>query len=572
MLPFVSDHHIPNDAVVNQVKLQVIKPCTKQLEELKAQIRYLEQRHDAITLHLNRHRAFISPMRVLPHDVLREIFLHCLPTDHFSPIKTSEAPLLLGRVCGAWREVAMGTPQLWASIHIPYDNQFRRTFHAKAVLNKTWERRLAGISSWLSRSGALPLSISFHYHSDTWISSEDPWIADPPCMSSLLDLLFSFKSRWRHVRISAEGPLNFLPSSPADMELEPNSFPALESFAVCPNWKKINYPSTMLKAPRIRELVTEVPAWGEQFNTHYHQLTSLSIRFLSFDDIGIRNHLPTILTQCHSLVEFNLHIPQGVHGRLPQFPPVYFPKLQRLALNVDMSWLVIFSSSHMPKLKELKVTCSYCYSAEDESSIRSFFAALPPLETLVLAICRLNRPESVVEGLRSQSRLKNLVLEDQCPRLNQDDTVKLMDGLTVGLGSPTEPPVLPCLESFTHRNTFVHDRHYKSFILSRTQLRVGSDFPPGTVGVTPLKRAHITFRRSRVIDLLADPEVSAACAASGLDLTVHYPVLYEHPFVADLGLVVECDAARAGVEDRKADGYAEDGDDEPCNYTATHNL
>ncbi|KAJ6466428.1 hypothetical protein C8R45DRAFT_488794 [Mycena sanguinolenta] len=95
--------------------------------------------------------ALISPMRRLPQDVLLEIFSSCLPSEHNALIDPSEAPLLLGRICRHWRDVAYSAPILWSSIHIPSLD------YAPLHILLELERKVA---MWLGRSATCPLSIS----------------------------------------------------------------------------------------------------------------------------------------------------------------------------------------------------------------------------------------------------------------------------------------------------------------------------------------------------------------------------------------------------------------------------
>ncbi|KAJ7916895.1 hypothetical protein B0H13DRAFT_1485496, partial [Mycena leptocephala] len=58
-----------------------------------------------------------SPVRRLSPDVLHEIFPASLPKHWNRVTSTKEAPLILGRICSAWRTLALSTPVLWASLH-----------------------------------------------------------------------------------------------------------------------------------------------------------------------------------------------------------------------------------------------------------------------------------------------------------------------------------------------------------------------------------------------------------------------------------------------------------------------
>ncbi|KAJ7226959.1 hypothetical protein GGX14DRAFT_331683, partial [Mycena pura] len=74
--------------------------------------------HAALQERLDPYLALLSPVRALPPEILKEIFVECLPTSHCAIMHPFHSPLLLGRVCGAWRTIALSTPELWSSVHV----------------------------------------------------------------------------------------------------------------------------------------------------------------------------------------------------------------------------------------------------------------------------------------------------------------------------------------------------------------------------------------------------------------------------------------------------------------------
>ncbi|KAF8643144.1 hypothetical protein AX16_009188 [Volvariella volvacea WC 439] len=521
----------PDDQEIKRIKLQIIDPCMEQLEQLdaniaslKTQLYTLQQKRSSLSLHIDRHRALIAPIRRLPRDVLREIFTRCLPTDHFALMKTTEAPLLLGRICSTWRQVAMTTPDLWTSIHIPYIGRNTSTPYFTA----SWEKRLEGISSWLSRSGTLPLSISCYF------SPKTPDIAvslgvkpDPSSMHSLFRLLLSVKSRWEHVDISTAARI-YLWSL---LNVDAASLYSLKSFSVRNNNSWQNPSCGILYAPHLRHLLIQ-PLDGQK-QLPYRRLTSLSI---SFEDLGdsMAFYLPTIFTQCYNLIELTLLMKwPPLDSLVSAVPPPSFQRLQRLELDPDGVGLGLFTQSHMPELRHLKLRLDRV--SDSPTVLRQFFGVLPPLHTLSLTL-PWDSVYEILDGLRSQTELTELTLENMHKLQNAKRAKELIIGLTVG--SHTDSVILPQLESFTHINSKVQDIYYKPFLLSRTAIAGDrSNTVLNNVEIAALKRVHIVSARSKVIDLLDDPEVSMACSASGLDLTVQYPKPHILRFSASSGLL-----------------------------------
>ncbi|KAJ7817051.1 hypothetical protein B0H14DRAFT_2374216, partial [Mycena olivaceomarginata] len=80
----------------------------------------------------------------IPVEITSEIFLHCLSVNPAQP-NARLAPLLLGRICRLWRNIAYTDPKLWASLGL-----------------HIWGRKGLefGVQDWLRRAGSVPLALS----------------------------------------------------------------------------------------------------------------------------------------------------------------------------------------------------------------------------------------------------------------------------------------------------------------------------------------------------------------------------------------------------------------------------
>ncbi|KAF8643169.1 hypothetical protein AX16_009211 [Volvariella volvacea WC 439] len=514
---FIGTNHIPDDQETERIKLEVIDPCIEQLEQLdasitslKARLHTLEQKRSSLSLHIDRHHALIAPVRRLSHDILREIFTRCLPSDHFALMKTMEAPLLFGRVCSAWRQVAMTTPELWTSIHIPYIEQSASTRSSKIP----WMKRLEGISSWISRSGALPLSISCYFLPKKLDVMRVRVTRNLMFIPDLFEVLLAVKSRWRHLDISATQHVDLKRL----LDVQPASLSSLESFSLRANDHLRTEMSPLpgiVGAPHLRHLAIH-PLVNQVDTFPCHHLTSLSISFEGPEN-GYAHHLPTIFTQCHSLVELTLLMNASLsESTVSALPPPSFPRLQSLELHPDSSEMTCFSSSYMPELKHLKLGF---ISLSGGPGLSHFFGALPPLETLSMTFS-WGSTDGLIEALRSQAALTELTLNHEYKFQIVEEIEKLILSLTIG--SPADLAILPRLESFAHINTRVRDVYYKPFLLSRAAAPGTPNSTFDSLGVTSLKRARLTSANPNIVNLLSDPELSTACAASGLDLSAQH--------------------------------------------------
>ncbi|TDL28195.1 hypothetical protein BD410DRAFT_835420 [Rickenella mellea] len=124
----------------------------------------------------------------LPFDVTSEIFLLCLPADTLPRAAIYDAPVSLGRVCRAWRNIALNTPKLWSgliiggnsSIHFPSTD-------AKAV------------EAFMARSESCKLSFDVFYPTHlTKTESLEP-------LASILVPLHSMMKesrRWKSIKLT----------------------------------------------------------------------------------------------------------------------------------------------------------------------------------------------------------------------------------------------------------------------------------------------------------------------------------------------------------------------------------
>ncbi|KAJ7058326.1 hypothetical protein C8F01DRAFT_990780 [Mycena amicta] len=115
---------VPSDPDCAQIRAFLKEPQQEAMElentatSLRKQLEVTEQRLEEVKLLISAREALISPMRRVPVDVLRTIFLHTLPTARTTAMSPIEGPLLLCEVCKDWCDIALSTPRLWASIHV----------------------------------------------------------------------------------------------------------------------------------------------------------------------------------------------------------------------------------------------------------------------------------------------------------------------------------------------------------------------------------------------------------------------------------------------------------------------
>ncbi|TDL23989.1 hypothetical protein BD410DRAFT_131257 [Rickenella mellea] len=153
---------------------------------------------DGVTSDRNTTQSRFPPSaQYLITDVLVEIFLQCSlgenvrsewevegrREDFYPKPSIHSSPLILGRVCQSWREVALSTPQLWSRLCIP----------------ESWNS-VVGMEEWMKRSGSAPLTFQL---CDTRHPGDEP-VLD---RTDTLKVLLANTHRWKHIDVQGSTEL-----------------------------------------------------------------------------------------------------------------------------------------------------------------------------------------------------------------------------------------------------------------------------------------------------------------------------------------------------------------------------
>ncbi|KAF7314680.1 F-box domain-containing protein [Mycena kentingensis (nom. inval.)] len=217
----VHSFFVPTDEEMDQIRTLLIDPIAEsakldaQIADMEAALSALKSQRDALNDDIATHRSLLAPIRRIPQHALEEIFLACLPTSHNAVIDPSEAPLLLGRICRYWRELAYNTPTLWNTIHISaldnsrVDAYYSGPFGQRSIPPVPGDSRttfLDVITRWMARSRASPLSISFTESTNPSNFYQDPSAALATVSTSdvVLPLVQAACERIHALQISAD--------------------------------------------------------------------------------------------------------------------------------------------------------------------------------------------------------------------------------------------------------------------------------------------------------------------------------------------------------------------------------
>lgn len=409
----------PND----QEAAVVRKALTGSLEKIGAldgEISHLQNRLATLSLERRKlsafikgHRSLLSPARRLLPEILQEIFHHCLPTAHNAVMSVDEAPLVLGRVCSQWRQVAYSTPKLWASIHI-----------VATVPDRLGMARRHFISAWLSRSGTLPLSISMFVY-----ESGPPLLLKAPIAKSYLDLLALYAHRWQsiHFNCVSVDPMKFFNRFRAtDVPLLESLYIdgthySPESFEVSPLSKE----NSILQAPLLHDLSMS-PYYPHilELRVRWEDITGLDLQESWTLDFGV---VTKVLALCPNLRNCAVSgLTPGDEG--PLVPPksemtgLVLPKLQALRVMNNSFYsdntFRLFENLITPALRHLTYVstvrrATFVSLAQEpdrlSSSLQSFLQNLiQPLEEL--SFCDESGKKGIMDILPLVPGLKRLSL------------------------------------------------------------------------------------------------------------------------------------------------------------------
>ncbi|KAF7348247.1 Hexose carrier protein [Mycena sanguinolenta] len=339
-------NYVPSDAEVLQIRSLLMYPADElaridaQIEAMEIALGQLKEQRAALKGPIDAHLALISPMRRIPHDVLLEIFFSCLPTEHNALIDPAKAPLVLGRICRHWRDVAYSAPMLWSSIHIPSPHYLNTPPN---ILSR-FERI---VKAWLERSAPCPLSISFfdedHYE---YLLEEHPLIMQ----------LLPVSRRLRHLELTAE--VNFLLPL---LRLGSADFPLLKRLWIQSFGDRLD-PPNVFQAPTLEDVALRInmPVDPPALPFQWSQLTRLCLEcYPVWTDGSSKGGLDFqaafgMLRMCPNLVHCEMQVTEG--SVWPDvtvgMPPIILPYLNTLVFNqyAVQNWIL-----DVPNLRFLRI-------------------------------------------------------------------------------------------------------------------------------------------------------------------------------------------------------------------------
>lgn len=328
-IPFESLNDIkPSDSETRRIKSSLTN-AVLELKQLESNIsrtqRRLESfcaRRDELLNQTQRYRIAIAPYKRLPPEILREIFVACLPETVHLPPRIDESPLLLTRICSSWRTLALNTQELWNDFEVALSARPFRNNHAMNSLH-TWLNRCPdrSLSLKITTAPRAPFPL--------------PGIRHPILP---VDLVIPHTHRIRKLEmqnISGE-QMNALITLPL------GSFPLLEEVDIFlrDSWMYRMEPweSTAFRDARKLKSVA-LRGFDGTFNPAalhlpWEQLRSLHLDTLLSDPVGCH----AMLRLCSALEEASIRvmrIEDSTSRLIGRLPPTHLPNLQTLFIRFE---------------------------------------------------------------------------------------------------------------------------------------------------------------------------------------------------------------------------------------------
>ena len=362
----VNTNYIPNVEERQEIS-EYVSTVNQELSQLNAKITEMRtalmqvaRTRDRLQAAANQHHALISPLRRLPPELLQVIFVYCLPLHRNAVMHSSEAPVLLGRVCSEWRRISLSTPEVWSSLHIVPPNV---NFSNLKSSTARFKRKRELVEMWLGRSGACPLNISF-----VWFASDSE--DEIKLCASLLEALVPTCGRWR--MLDFQVPLKMFKPF---IGLTVKDVPLLEGLSLMDNRTPLGidvvdkWPESLVfaeSASNLKNFTLTFFSGGLRLpSIPWHQLTTLYLESnISFFFQDSREMLSTF-AQCAHLQSCTLKFPLSHTAFIPAFEklklPITLPQLQVLCLDGDQHLQNTFHMSNTlinlcaPKLRKLEI-------------------------------------------------------------------------------------------------------------------------------------------------------------------------------------------------------------------------
>lgn len=354
-----------------------------EIDRVQAVLDDLQRKRQLLKNACHQYRAFLSPIRNLPPEILSEIFiLNIAGNWRGKEFLYRRAVMLPGSVCRYWRSVALSTGRLWSSISL---SLWQDTVDAELDLTRTW----------LARSNGSPLQLSLLLPG----TPDRVDSIDQSCIQVIVDNLIEHSELWQHVAIRL----------PCDIFMKiyfaTNRFPRLRSLSIEGTPYMSLATDVFEFTPQLTSVITNLNLC--QSRIPWTQLTFIRLsEELTIDECYQVLHMAPGLVECH-LQAYGVALDSS-------HTMVHRDHLQILTIH-SICW-----AGALLDLLSLPVLRSFHYhqfhsSAWDHTQFMSFLSRSScSLETLSLRLLHYRMPDNdLIDYLRLMPSLRYLQLKER---------------------------------------------------------------------------------------------------------------------------------------------------------------
>ncbi|KAG5649886.1 hypothetical protein H0H81_001642 [Sphagnurus paluster] len=293
--------------------------CLIQLKvnQLLTQMRDLQNKTIRYKDEIEKCKSFLAPVRLLPPEILIEIFSHTVvrDLDRGFPRRRNYPPLSISQVCSAWRKASFMCPDLWSTIWL----------FCRRDSSVVPERAIELINQWYSRAEGSRLVFSLSHDMFSHIDVRE--------LQDITWALLPFSHRISHLHFQMDDWDRVIPF----LSYASASMPALEKLEIFTAHQTSQKFSVKLfkNAPALRDVTlgisSDIMAMPSRFVLPWASLTRLVLELIS--DCAFY----CIITQCSSLVRASFSVDLNLDSDL-SYPvqltdQFVFPHLEALQLQ-----------------------------------------------------------------------------------------------------------------------------------------------------------------------------------------------------------------------------------------------
>ncbi|KAJ7160057.1 hypothetical protein C8R46DRAFT_1285376 [Mycena filopes] len=484
--PFASQlgtNYCPRDSEILQIKALLVDRALRltriddEIAELQKAVDKLVEERTSLAVYVADYKALISPARRVPPEIIQEIFLACIPTHRNCAMSSSDAPLLLGRICSSWRSISLSTPRLWTKLHFVQPNL--RLPAAKIRI----AQHLESAKMWLARSGQWPLSISLQVQDDPQM------IGGPPPPLFLAEIL-PLASRWKHIEFVT--PPNIIK---AVNQLTESSVPLLETVVF-----RHQVQHHITAALRLQDFRILRGACVSGVSVLVNDLIGDSTSLLPWDQLTVlelTGKVQSTSMTSEDLLVVNDHI--GGSVLQPVIELRYLHTLEIKATFANRAFDRLVARLLSPELRSFTF---HANGGRESPDLATSFNLWTRLESLEMTMDGISKT-SLLDGLNNlPPTIHRLVIHDV--RKTRSDSSVVDDDVLNALALPGVCPALQTLEM--DRCLEISETALMQLIIAR----LGS-----------LKHVEVKFAREMQLDIL--PTLAPLILANGVGVDIRYP-------------------------------------------------